>query len=113
MELEPKYIRAYNETYEVEEGFIVKLQNAFKVSSSLEIIEQIKSVVDHLPIKDGYMQTISGVVKGEDPIFFKIRYMNEPDYIPIFINIYEVDVDEYLDEINNKRTITWSRQNTK
>jgi len=112
MELEPKYIRAYNEKYEVDSVFIEKL-HMYPVEISLNIIDQVKSVVDHLPKKEEYMQLVSGVVKGDKPFFFQVMYLNEPEYMPIFTDIEEIDVDEYLDEINNKKTITWSRQDTK
>jgi len=104
MELEPKYIRAYNEKYEVDSMFINKLHR-FHVAKSLNIIQQMKDVAEGLPIVEIDTQVIAGVVKCEDPLYFEIEYLNESNYMPVFIDIKEIDVDDYLDHINNNQSI--------
>jgi hypothetical protein len=104
MELEPKYIKAYNEKYEVDGFFIEKLKS-FQVGKSLNIIDQIKSAVDELPKKEINSQYIAGVVRCEEPMFFEVEFLNEPDYVPIFIDIVEISCDEYLDHINKNQSL--------
>jgi len=104
MELEPKYIKAYNEKYEVDGFFIDKLKR-FHVGRSLNIIDQIKRAVEDLPKKDSDTQLIAGVVKCQEPMFFEVEFLNEPGYIPIFIDVVEISCDEYLDHINKKQSL--------
>jgi len=68
-----------------------------------EIVSQIVENVIDLPKLDYHQQKVYGVVKISKPIFFCIDYINENDDIPLMIDINEVDVDEYLDAINNKK----------
>ena len=104
MELEPRYIRAVNEKYEVDESFIDKLKT-FNLSHSLKIIEQIKAKVDDLPKKSIDTQYLSGVVECVTPLFFEFEFLNEPGYVPIFIDIHEISSDYYLDSIIDNHTI--------
>jgi hypothetical protein len=38
-------------------------------------------------------------------MFFEVEFLNEPDYVPIFIDIVEISCDEYLDHINKNQSL--------
>lgn len=48
-------------------------------------------------------QYISGVIKKSEPMFYTIHYVIDEDSIPLLIDIEEIGVDEYLDNINDNR----------
>lgn len=68
-----------------------------------EIMFQIINNADKLPIKEHYTQTVCGVVKGDDPYFFELEYINEENYMPVFVGIEEIDLEEYLDSITKNQ----------
>ena len=68
-----------------------------------KIVTQIVENVQELPKLDYHAQKVYGVIKIEKPIFFCIDYINENDDVPVMIDINEVEVDDYLDAINNKK----------
>jgi hypothetical protein len=65
-----------------------------------EIINQIIMNANGLPVKETYSQTIYGVVKKSNPFFFKLDFIHEEEYIPILLDIEQVQLEEYLDSIN-------------
>jgi len=67
------------------------------------IVTQIVENVVDLPKIDYHAQKVYGVVKIDKPIFFCIDYINENDDVPMMVDINEVEVDDYLDAINNKK----------
>jgi hypothetical protein len=103
MELERKYIRAYNNEYDVDSVFIEKLHD-FNVEYSLNIIQQIKDSIDVLPKMDGY-QFFGGVVRFGKPMFFELQFINEIDDIPVLIDVSEISSDHYLDYINKNQSL--------
>jgi hypothetical protein len=74
------------------------------------IVTQIVENVTELPKLDYHAQKVFGVVKIDKPIFFCIDYINENDDIPVMIDINEVEVDDYLDAINNKKYFKTNEQ---
>lgn len=72
-----------------------------------ELADNIMSVIleniDDLPTKEGYSQEVCGVVKSETPNFFKLEFVHEEDYAPILLDIEEIELEEYLDAINQKK----------
>ena len=69
------------------------------------MVGQMLSVLSVLPKEDGWTQDLAGVVKGKTPLFFRIEYLNEEGHIPILIDVNEIEVDEYLDFILEKKSI--------
>ena len=63
MDLEPKYIE--DNIFEVEEWFAKGLLQ-LSIESQTEIVEDLVSVVNLLPITDGWEQKIYGVILNED-----------------------------------------------
>ena len=68
-----------------------------------EIVTQIVLNIDELPKKDYHIQQVCSVIKKKNPFFYSIEYMNEYGDIPIFINISEITVDDYLDAIDENK----------
>ena len=68
-----------------------------------QIVFQIVDNIENLPKDNEYTQDVYGVIKGKDPLFFMIEYLNEEDEIPLMIDFEEVTVDDYLDAINENK----------
>ncbi len=72
---------------------------------SIPIIVLLESNIHLLPKVEGYTQMISGVLRYEEPYFFEIEYINQPNEFPIFIDINPIKVDRYLDYINSNQIL--------
>lgn len=68
-----------------------------------QIVFQIVDNIETLPKDNQLTQDVYGVIKGQDPLFFMIEYLNEEDEIPLMIDFTEVTVDDYLDAINENK----------
>ena len=66
---------------------------------SIEIMEQLKINSSKLPEKNFYSQVIGGVVKINPPYFFELEYIKEEGCNPIYLDIIEIECDQYLDYI--------------
>lgn len=103
MDLLLKYLEG-NTFYEIEDWFYNQL-GLYSIEDSSYIIAQTLAVVDFLPKQNGWTQEVAGVIKNEEPIFFVIEYLKQEDDIPILVDLNEIEVEEYLDFIDNKQTI--------
>ena len=97
-----KYIEDKMIMFDIDQIFQRKMRK-YPQSVIHDIVSQIVDNIQDLPKRDYYSQIVYGVVKINTPIFFSIVYMNENDDVPILIDIKEVDVDDYLDAINNNK----------
>lgn len=97
-----KYIEDKMIMFDIDQIFQRKMRR-YPQSIIHEIVSQVIDNLDELPKKDYYSQEVYGVVKIANPIFFSILYMNENDDVPVLIDINEIDVDDYLDAINNNK----------
>lgn len=68
-----------------------------------QIVMQVVDNIQFFPKDNEFTQDVYGVVKGKDPLFFMIEYLNEEDEIPLLVDFSEVTVDEYLDAINENK----------
>ena len=50
-------------------------------------------------------QYVYGVIQIEDPLYFKVEFINEEDERPTYLSLEGVGVDEFLDAINNNQTL--------
>jgi hypothetical protein len=55
-----------------------------------------------LPDTGDESETVCGVVHGETPLFFEVEYIKDPEEEPTYIDIFKVEINDYLDAINNK-----------
>ena len=59
-----------------------------------------------LPITEGdNIGIVSGVIHSEEPLFFEIEYVKDPDEEPTYVDILKIELDDYLDAINNKEIL--------
>lgn len=102
--LRQKYIGEIKH-YEVDEIFVSKIRDMPK-PIGLDIAMQIDEIASDLPVLDFWQQIVAGVSHiNTDPFFFRIEYLHQEDIPPIFLDIYEIDVDEYLDLYNTTKII--------
>ena len=71
----------------------------YTIKESHIILNQLSSVVPHLPILDGWSQEIAGVIHGEIPKFFAVEYYNEEsdevaDEPTFFVDIKSIECEE-------------------
>jgi hypothetical protein len=90
--------------YEVDDWFYQQL-GYYSIDDASRIIGQTVSVMEFLPIKNGWTQEVAGVIKKEEPIFFVVEYLKQETERPILVDLNEIDVDEYLDFISNNNSI--------
>ena len=107
MDLELRYIEGKG--YGFDEFFWMALED-YTIRESHNILNQLSSVVPHLPILDGWSQELAGVIHGKEPKFFAIEYYNEQSdeeyYEPtFFVDIKSIECEEYLEYISHKLSI--------
>jgi len=84
--------------YEYDEGFIVSLRQHAK-QDLVDILRLIEDNAPYLPKKDGWVQEIGGVLKGEEPLFFMVEFLHQDGEPPLFLDLTTIDCDSYLDYI--------------
>ena len=78
----------------------------------MDILNQLFDNEKLLPETNGYSQFISGVVKQDKPFYFEIEYLKQQDERPTYLDLVEIGLDDYLDAINNKKTLKENVSNT-
>lgn len=104
MDLKQKSIAVKKKKFEFDEWFIDELlEKPYEVGVSVMTLIQKNSHT--LPEKTGWSQYIGGVIKNNPPFFFEIEYVKEHNKHPIYIDIIQIECDDYLDYINKKQTL--------
>ena len=93
-----------NFLYNIEDWFFEKLSFYTSDGATL-IVSQMIAIIEELPSKRIWTQEIAGVIKGSNPLFFVVEYIKEDEETPTLVDLHEIDSDEYLDFILNKKTI--------
>jgi|14_taG_2_1085336.scaffolds.fasta_scaffold185316_2 hypothetical protein len=90
--------------YECDNYFIEKIRE-YPIAVGLEIAHQLDISHKDLPSRDGWTQRASGVcLRPKEPMYFEVEYLKEPYEAPVFLDINEIDADEFLDYvIENKQ----------
>mgnify|MGYP003109223529 CR=1 FL=1 len=107
MDSKQKYTEAMHEEsfYEVDDWFIQKLRKAPR-QIGIHIANLIDKNYASLPTAVGWTQNVGGVCATTDePFYFELEYLKQPDEAPIFLDIKEIDVDDYLDYILENKTL--------
>lgn len=102
MDLEQKY------TEEIEFGMHPDFEKKLKDQPGSiidSIIDDIASVLETLPINNDISQFIGGVCLVSNPIYYVLEYFNEEEKFTVLVDLHFTDVDEYLDLINESKTI--------
>ncbi|HAW04651.1 MAG TPA: hypothetical protein DCW83_08185 [Saprospirales bacterium] len=100
MDLRQRFTEEYK--FEIQEWFIEKIVEV-STESRIEILDAIASVVDVLPIQEGWEQKMYGVTKSN--IFYSVEYIKEEEGLPLIIDLEYVEVNDYLDAILRNNSI--------
>ena len=95
MDLLQKYTEA-DRFYELDEAVIETIDTLSPVYAT-RIIQQIQKCIPLLERKNHRSQIIGGVLKGNKPLFFAMRYIYEERDAPYFFQLIKISSDEYLD----------------
>jgi hypothetical protein len=104
MDLKQKYLRDDWAEYEINGSLFMALAD-FTTEQTEEILLQMDTYEDLLPIKEGQTQMVGGIVEHEEPLFFELTYIKQPGEMTLFLEINETDCDTYLDYILEKKTL--------
>jgi hypothetical protein len=91
--------------FEIDEYFLKQIKE-FEYYVSSKIALKIDELVD-VNHTDGEIDVFSSYVndKDEEPIFFTIEYYKYEDGPVVLIDIFEIELNNYLDQINLKKHI--------
>ena len=64
------------------------------------------SVLIKLRDKIGHIQVVAGQIQKNNPYYFAIAYLNEPDSYASFMSIEEITQDEYFDYMAENKVFT-------
>ena len=99
MELKQKCIEEIKPDCKFDDFFIdALLLLPYKVG--LKMMSSIGEEAENLPEENHWSQTVGFVFKGENPFFFEIEYIKEVNQPAVFLNLFEISCDDYLDYIN-------------
>ena len=107
MDLKQKYTGEMHEEsfYEVDDWFIEKLRKTPR-QIGIHVANLIDKNFASLPSAVGWTQNVGGVcITTGEPFYFELEYLKQPDEAPIFLDIKEIDVDDYLDYILENKTL--------
>jgi len=102
MESSQKYTE---DKFEIDEYFLKQIKEfEYYVSSKIALKIDELDDVNHT---DGEIDVFSSYVndKNEEPIFFTIEYYKYEDGPVVLIDIFEIELNNYLDQINLKKHI--------
>ena len=109
MDSEQKYTEAVDRyhlliPFEIDEYCLEKL-TYYPRDVAIKVLELINRNSKRLLLKEFWTQIIGGVIKGDDPFFFELEFLKNPDEKPLILDIDEIELDEYLDYINDKNIL--------
>jgi hypothetical protein len=92
--------------YELDETFIIQIEESLTVKQSGDLIVDIELLVPKLKKVNHKSQLLAGVLQtGGEPIYYAIRFINEERHSPYFFQFIIIDTDQYLDFYNQKKAI--------
>lgn len=99
MDVKQKYTKV--DEFELDEFFLKQIYE-FEPKVRRMITGEIDKLYG-LPHTNKQIVKIAGVVhdKNKKPTFFKIEYFRAKTSPSILVDVYEIDLDEYLDTISN------------
>ncbi len=101
MDLEQRYIEASR--FDIDDWFRDKI-TGLSFNARQELIYDIASVVEYLPVSNGWSQEVYGVIYSIDK-FYVLEYLKQNEEVPLIVDIEFVECDEYLDAIIDNKTI--------
>ena len=79
--------------------------DSLSLVNATRMIQQIQKCIPLLERKNHRSQIIGGVLKGNKPLFFAMRYIYEELDAPYFFQLIKISSDEYLDLYNLNKII--------
>ena len=110
MDLKPKYTKDDWVEYEIDGSMFIALAELDKEQTD-EVLLQMDTYEECLPVKNEQTQTVGGIISHETPFFFELTYMKQEGEMTIFLEITETDCDTYLDYKKHHATVIWSLSN--
>ena len=97
MDVKQKYTE---EEFEIDEFFIEQMQQ-FKSPASIRIASLVDKMYG-IESTNGQMRNKTGHVHLDDdePVFFAIDYYRDDEGPIVLMDVYNIEVDQYLDSIN-------------
>jgi len=102
MESKQKYTE---EEFEIDEFFISQMQE-FKNGTSIKIASLVDKMYG-IQSTRGQIRNKTGHVNDErgEPVYFAIDYYRDDEGPIVLMDVYNIDIDQYLDSINAKINI--------
>tara|TARA_R110000803_G_scaffold189589_3_gene252102 strand:+ start:1196 stop:1507 length:312 start_codon:yes stop_codon:yes gene_type:complete len=102
MDAKQKYTE---EEFEIDEFFIEQMQQ-FKKPASIRIASLVDKMYG-IESTDGQIRNKTGHVHldNKEPVFFAIDYYRDNEGPIVLMDVYNIEVDQYLDSINSNLNI--------
>ncbi len=97
MDVKQKYTE---EEFEIDEFFIQQIQEfkggaSIKIASLVDKMYGIQSTNGQIRNKTGHVH-----IDNDEPVFFAIDYYRDDEGPIVLMDVYNIEVDQYLDSIN-------------
>jgi len=102
MDAEQRYIEEAN--FEFEDMAYDKIISLGNLGYHLAMT--IHEHAHKIPVNNGIIQKFGVMVEDDGDIPFQVKVFHQDDDVPILVDIDEIDMDEYLDLINQNKSIT-------
>ena len=102
MDLKQKYTEAV-ETLKFDVYFIEEL-SIYDEEIQESVLTQLINGEEELRELNGLTQWVGGVVKREEPFFFEIEYLKQEGEKAIYLDIVQIELDDYLDLITQNKS---------
>ena len=102
MDAEQRYIEEANFEFEdVAYDKIITLGNL-----GYHLAMTIHDHAHKIPVKNGIIEKYAVMVQRDGDTPFKVKIFYQDDDVPILVDVEKIDMDEYLDLINQNKSIT-------
>jgi|TARA_X000000950_G_scaffold17358_2_gene18837 hypothetical protein len=91
--------------YEVDDWFVDKIRD-LPSKVGFDVARQVDRIASDLPQVDFWEQQIALVCQSlKNPMYFVVEYIHSEDVAPVFLDLHQIDVDDYLDYYNENKAI--------
>ena len=109
MDAEQRYIEEAN--FEFEDMAYDKIISLGNLGYHLAMT--IHKHAHKIPVNNGIIQKFGVMVEGASDIPFQVKIFHQDDDVPILVDMDEIDIDEYLDLMNQNKSITHEKRDEK
>lgn len=91
--------------YEVDGYFVEKIRD-MPMDVGYDVAKQIDEIASQLPQQDFWEQQIALVCQSlKNPVYYVIDYIHSEDVAPVFLDLHQIEVNDYLDYYNENKAI--------